>query len=286
MPELPEVETIKRDLSQKILHKKITKVEVHKERIVKNGAKEFLRILTGNSFARLDRIGKLLIFVLERDGYNLLIHLKMTGQLIYCHRGDFVAGGHSLPKIGNTLPNKYSHVIFTFADNSRLFFNDMRQFGYLHLVKLKDLEKIKNKYGIEPLASNFKLEALKKIVKKRSAPIKAILLNQQLISGIGNIYADEILFAARIRPDRKADTLSDSEIKKIYSASQKIIKAAIKFRGTTFNDYVDANGNVGSFVKFLKVYGRQGKKCPHCGGIVKKIKMSGRGTHYCPACQK
>ena len=286
MPELPEVETIKRDLSQKILHKRITKVEVYKERIVKNGAKEFLRILTGNKFVRLDRIGKLLIFVLERDGYNLLIHLKMTGQLIYCHRGDFVAGGHSLPKIGDTLPNKYSHVIFTFADNSHLFFNDMRQFGYLYLVKQVDLEKIKKKYGIEPLASDFKLEALKKIIKKRSALIKAILLNQQLISGIGNIYADEILFAANIRPDRKANTLSDSEIKKIHLASQRIIKAAIKFRGTTFNDYVDANGNVGSFVKFLKAYGRQGKKCPRCGGVVKKIKMSGRGTHYCPACQK
>jgi len=286
MPELPEVETIKRDLSQKILHKKIIKVEVRKKRIVKNGLKEFLRILTGNKFVRLDRIGKLLIFVLERDGYNLLVHLKMTGQLIYCHQGDFVAGGHSLPKIGNTLPNKYSHVIFTFADNSRLFFNDMRQFGYLHLVKQADLEKIENKYGIEPLTANFKLVDLKTIIKKRSAPIKAVLLNQQLISGIGNIYADEILFAAKVRPDRKASTLSDAEIKKIHSASQKIIKAAIKFRGTTFNDYVDANGNVGSFVKFLKVYGRKDKKCSRCSSIVKKIKMSGRGTHYCPACQK
>lgn len=286
MPELPEVETIRRDLSQKILHKKITKVEVKKKRIVKGDTKKFVQILVGNKFVSLGRVGKLLILTLDRNKYNLLIHLKMTGQLIYCHQGHFVAGGHSLPKIGDSLPNKYSHVIFTFADNSRLFFNDMRQFGYLQLVNQSELDKITKKYGIEPLTADFKPESLKQIVKKRTAPIKAVLLNQQLISGIGNIYADEILFATGIRPTRKASTLSDHEIKKIFLASQKIIKAAIKFRGTTFNDYVDADGNIGSFVKFLKVYGRKDKKCPRCKGIVKKIKVAGRGTHYCSACQK
>lgn len=286
MPELPEVETIKRDLSRKILHKKITKIEVRQVGIVRNKVNDFQLILINNSFSRLDRIGKLLILSLGQKNYLLLVHLKMTGQLIYCHRGKFVAGGHSLPKIGDSLPNKYSHVIFTFADGSRLFFNDLRRFGYLHLIKRKDLEKVTNKYGIEPLTPDFKLESLKQIIKKRTAPIKSVLLNQQLVAGIGNIYADEILFAAKVRPNRRANTLSDAEIKKIYQASQKIIAAAIKLRGTTFNDYVDADGNVGSFVKFLKVYGRKDKKCPRCGGLVKKIKVAGRGTHYCPACQK
>lgn len=286
MPELPEVETIRRDLSKKILNKKIKNIYIGKKRIVRNEEQDFLQVLNGNKFVEIDRVGKLLIFVLQSGKKYLLVHLKMTGQLIYCHQGKYIAGGHSLPKIGDALPNKYSHVIFTFADNSKLFFNDMRQFGYLEVADKEKLEKIKNKFGIEPLTSNYKLAKLKIILKKRSAPVKAVLLDQKVIAGIGNIYADEILFFARIRPERKANSLSDEEIKRVYAGSQKIIKDAIKFRGTTFNDYVDAQGNVGSFVKFLKVYGRKGEKCYLCKGFVKKIKLAGRGTHFCPSCQK
>lgn len=285
MPELPEVETIRRDLTSRLLNKKISKVEIGKKRIVKNQAGMFIKFLTGNKFKAIDRVGKLLIFHLQSSGF-LLVHLKMTGQLIYCHRGTFIAGGHSLPKIGLELPNKYSHVIFSFANGDRLFFNDLRQFGYLEIVTPQQLEKVKARFGMEPLTANFKLTELAEILRKRSAPIKAVLLNQQLIAGIGNIYADEILFAARILPTRRASSLSDKEIKNIFLASKKILAMAIKHRGTTFNDYVDAQGNVGSFVKFLKVYGRSGKKCYRCGGVVKKIKMSGRGTHYCTDCQK
>lgn len=286
MPELPEVETIRRDLSKKIINKKIRNVLVGKKRIVRNDAKKFVSILIGNKFIKIDRIGKLLIFSLQEKKSYLLVHLKMTGQLIYCHQGKFIAGGHSLPKIGNELPNKYSHVIFTFVDGSNLFFNDMRQFGYMEIVDEKKLEKVRGRFGIEPMQANFKLATLAEIFKNRTAPIKTVLLNQQLISGIGNIYADEILFDAKIKPMRPARSLSQAEIKKIYLASQKIIAKAIKHRGTTFNDYVDAHGNVGSFVSFLKVYGRVGKKCSRCGGELRKIKMSGRGTHYCLNCQK
>jgi formamidopyrimidine-DNA glycosylase len=285
MPELPEVETIRQDLASRLLNKKISKVEIGKKRIVKNSVKIFVKILTGNKFTAIDRIGKLLIFHLQTGGF-LLVHLKMTGQLIYCHLGKFIAGGHSLPKIGLELPNKYSHVIFSFADGDRLFFNDMRQFGYLEIVTAQQLEKVKARFGMEPLTPNFKLAELTKILQKRTAPTKTVLLNQQLIAGIGNIYADEILFAARILPTRQANSLNDKEIKNIFLASKKILAMAIKHRGTTFNDYVDAQGNVGSFVKFLKVYGKKGVKCPRCGGVIKKIKMGGRGTHFCLSCQK
>jgi formamidopyrimidine-DNA glycosylase len=285
MPELPEVETIRRDLAARLLNKKICEVKINKQRMVRNNAKLFAKTLAGNKFTAINRIGKLLIFRLQTGGF-LLIHLKMTGQLIYCHLGKFIAGGHSLPKIGSDLPNKYSHIIFSFTNGDRLFFNDMRQFGYLEIVTSQQLERVKNKFGMEPLTDNFKLAELTKILKKRSAPIKAVLLNQKLIAGIGNIYADEILFAAHILSTRRANSLSDKEIKNIFLASKKVLTQAIKHRGTTFNDYVDAHGNVGSFVKFLKVYSRAGQKCYRCGGIVKKIKMGGRGTHFCPNCQK
>ncbi|HOZ56106.1 MAG TPA: bifunctional DNA-formamidopyrimidine glycosylase/DNA-(apurinic or apyrimidinic site) lyase [bacterium] len=286
MPELPEVETIKNDLKSNVIRKKIVSVDLGKPRIVKNRGSEFKKQLVGNEFIDISRIGKLLIISLKRGGLLLLVHLKMTGQLIYCHQGKYVAGGHSLPKLGSSLPNKYSHVIFKFTDNSKLFFNDLRQFGYLQLIKRGDLKKVTNNYGIEPLQFNFKPERLAEIFKKRTAPVKSLLLNQKLIAGIGNIYADEVLFAAGVLPDRQAKSLSNKEVKKIFVASQKIIALAIKHRGTTFNDYVDADGNVGSFVKFLKVYGRQGKTCFRCGATVKKTKVAGRGTHFCPECQK
>ncbi|MCX6796053.1 MAG: bifunctional DNA-formamidopyrimidine glycosylase/DNA-(apurinic or apyrimidinic site) lyase [Candidatus Falkowbacteria bacterium] len=286
MPELPEVETIKNDLTKRILNKKIRDIEIRKKKIVRNKANLFLKTLINNEFSAIDRIGKLLIFSLRRNNEFLLIHLKMTGQLIYCQQGKFIVGGHSLPKIGTSLPNKYSHVIFTFADNSKLFFNDLRQFGYLEIVDEEKLKKIKSQFGIEPLTKEFKLPKLEEIFKKKSTLIKAVLMDQGLIAGIGNIYADEILFAAQINPNHQAKNLNKKEVVRIYKASSQVIRTAIKHRGTTFNDYTDADGNVGSFAKFLKVYGRAGEKCYRCGSIVKKIKMAGRGTHFCPTCQR
>ena len=199
MPELPEVETIKNDLKEKILDKKIIKITCRKRKIVKNNFNFFLNTLIGNKFSNIKRIGKLLIFEINRENLYLLIHLKMTGQLVYCPSRGIVAGGHSYPEQKNTvesaaeamcLPNKYSHVIFNFADGSNLFFNDMRQFGYFKTVRKDELEIIKKNFGIEPLASNFKLNNFKRIFIKRKAPVKALLLNQKLIAGIGNIYAD------------------------------------------------------------------------------------------------
>ena len=293
MPELPEVETIKNDLKKRILRKKITGVEVRGGKVVGNKPADFTKILKGNSFHAIDRIGKLLIFELADRKNFLLIHLKMTGQLIYCGKGEIIAGGHEtdgdkakIPGVGDKLPGKHTHLIFSFANGARLFFNDLRKFGYAKIVNGKGLEKIKGEYGIEPLTKEFTLAAFRKVLEGKNAPVKAILLNQNLIAGIGNIYADEALFKARIRPSRRARSLSDKETEALFKAINNIIKKAIKYRGTTFSNYVDASGRKGNFTKLLKVYHREGDKCKRCRGVIKKARIAGRGTRFCEKCQK
>lgn len=300
MPELPEVETIKKDLLEKVLNKKIEEIKIKKPKIIKNSSAFFREELKGSTFNDIKRIGKLLIFVFgKKTGSEkyLLIHLKMTGQLIYCDAKNFIAGGHANSREeerkireGDTKSlcreGKYTHIVFGFEDKSKLFFNDLRQFGYLKIVNKKSLDEIWSRFGIEPLQKNFTWENFKIIFKNRKTNIKALLLNQNIISGIGNIYADEILFAAKVRPDRPADSLSEKEFREIFKASGQIMQKAINYRGTTFSDYVDAGGKKGNFVGQLKVYGREKSKCKRCKkGVIKKIRVAGRGTRYCPSCQ-
>ncbi len=286
MPELPEVETIVSDLNKKIVGLEIKSVQIRLPKIVKNKEKNFIEFLVGNKFTRVGRRGKLVIFYFRDLNKYLLVHLKMTGQLIYKNRNKIIAGGHSQEKTLDDLPNKYTHVIITFRNGVELLYNDVRQFGYLKLVDKKELDKIFKKFGQEPLGEEFTLLSFKKIIKRRKKNIKALLFDQSLVAGIGNIYADEILFASGVDPRRGVDTLSDGEVKKIYSNTKKILKKAIKYRGTTFNDYRDAEGNKGGFVEMLKVYGRDGEKCFKCKKEIKKIKVAGRGTRYCEKCQK
>lgn len=286
MPELPEVETLRKDLLVFLKNKRIVDLSIKLERLIKSDLKEFKKTIKNNSFKNIRRVGKLMIFELEKSDKTLLVHLKMTGQLIYVSQDSLVAGGHSDSSSPEFSENKYSKLIFQFSDGSKLFFNDMRTFGALKLVDVRELIEIINKFGIEPLQKDFRLKSFQKIVEKRSLNIKALLLNQNLVSGIGNIYADEILFRAGVRPDRLSKELSKSEIKKIWQSTEVIIKKAIKERGTTFNNYRDARGKKGNFVKFLKVYGRGGEKCKKCKSVLNKIKLSGRGTVYCSVCQK
>lgn len=287
MPELPEVETIKNDLKKQALRKKISRVEINIKSAVLGDAKKLINVLENNSFRNIGRRGKLLIFTLAGRKFFLLVHLKMTGQLIYCHEKNKIAGGHNSPETNGCPPTKYSRAIFKFADGSRLFFNDMRRFGYLRLVEGENLKEAVKKYGPEPLNKEFNLAAWKKILSNKKTNIKTLLLNQRLIAGIGNIYADEILFAAGILPNRKVVSLNKKEIEKVYKAIKKILKKAVKYRGTTFSDYVDADGKRGNFVRFLKVYRREKKKCLRCEkGVIQKTKIAGRGTRHCDKCQK
>lgn len=285
MPELPEVETIKNDLREKILDKKIIGFSIEKKS-ARNRVKDFSQKLVGNRFTDIDRIGKLLIFKIGKKDDFLLIHLKMTGQLIYVHEEEIVAGGHSLGK-ALELPNKYTRAVLEFAGQSKLFFNDLRRFGYLEIVDKNRLEKVKSRFGIEPLKPNFRFTDFKKVFQDKKAPVKAVLMDQSKIAGIGNIYADEILFESRIMPNRPAGSLGENELKKVFKACEDILKKAIKCRGTTFSDYCDTEGKKGNFTRFLKVYGRkEGEKCLNCPGIIKKMKIGGRSTKYCESCQK
>lgn len=282
------METIRRDLQKHIAGKKITQIlAAPKKNIISGSLNAFKKKLLRNRIENLERRGKLLYGHLRIGGDYLLIHLKMTGQLVYRHNKQVISGGHPQDFSSDELPNKYSHVVFTFADKSHLFFNDQRQFGYMKIASPKELDKILSAYGIEPLTSGFTLPAFRKIMANKKASVKAVLLNQKYIAGIGNIYADEICFAARVAPEKQADKLTDEEIKNLYKASASVIKKAISKRGTTFRDYRDSAGQAGNFVKYLKVYGRAGKKCQRCGyAFLKKAKITGRGTVFCPTCQK
>ena len=286
MPELPEVETIRRGLQAKIVNKKIIKIEIHKTKQIQGDIFEFRKKLIGNSFSKVERVGKLLIFKLKKGDDYLLVHLKMTGQLIYKHQKNIVVGGHNLP-ISQELPNKYSHIILYFSDKSILFYNDLRQFGYFKIVSHLAKEEIRKKYGLEPLSKDFIWPNFLLAINKKSSILKSVLLNQQILAGIGNIYADEICFRASVRPDRRVSTLEDQDKKKIFQACHYIMDKAVKSGGTTFSDYRTADGNGGVYVKYLKVYGRAKQLCLKCKKTeIKKQKIAGRGTHFCPTCQK
>lgn len=294
MPELPEVETIRRDLEGKIVRKKIVDVEVRAKKIVKTDLKGFVSVLKGNQFTKIERRGKLLMFNLKTKDKFLLVHLKMTGQLIYRYDHKTIAGGHNLPKNIGPLPNQFTHLIFSFTDKSKLFYNDMRQFGYMKIVDLAEKEKIlANSFGIDAMNEKFTLAVFKKILeKKRGAAVKAVLLDQMSIAGIGNIYADEILHDGHVMPNRKINTLKPEEIKKVFQSIKKVLKQAIRHRGTTFGTqleghYVDSEGRHGNYLDFLKVYQREKEKCLRCKkGVIEKKNMTGRGTRFCPVCQK
>ena len=287
MPELPEVQTIVNDLNKNILNKRIKRIDVRLPKIVKGKPKEFQKFLEGNSFQDIFRRGKSIIIKLVKGRKYLFVHLRMTGQIIYVNQNKLIAGGHGVKVERFDLPSKQTHLIIYFQDGSILFYNDQRQFGYWQIINNLELERVQEKLGIEPLAPEFTLTNFKKLLVKQKGNIKAFLLNQKHIAGLGNIYVDESLFKSRISPLRSMSSLSLGEIKRLYQSIKDTLNQAIRYRGTTFNDYVDAQGQKGKFIRLLKVYQREGQKCLTCSrGIIKKIKVAGRGTRYCPFCQK
>lgn len=286
MPELPEVETIRRDLASRIVKDKVTAVEIRDTKTVKNTALSFRSLVAGKKVVNIDRKGKLLALELDSGKY-ILVHLKMTGQLIWKSKHKIVAGGHSFNDSACNFSERFTRLVLTFSSGGKLYFNDMRRFGYVKVVTKEEKEKVfVHNFGPEPLTKEFTSEAFGKLFIKRTTNIKALLLNQKLIAGLGNIYVDETLFAAGIRPTRRANTLTKLEIAKLYREINRIIALAIKHRGTTFYSFVDCEGEKGSFVHLLKVYDRAGEKCVKCGGTVSKTRVAGRGTHYCPKCQR
>ncbi len=329
MPELPEVETIRQDLRKKILNTKIIRVQIYHSTSVARRDKDFVKALTGNQIKEIDRRGKLMIWRLRNPspvrggtvGGVLLVHLKMTGQLIYeketRKKIEILAGGHKLSERDiERLPNQWTRIVFVFADGSQLFFNDLRLFGYIKLASREEVERVLNKYGPEPIQTSppvlpfangrknrdpllgkgegrersrqlFTLAYFSALFPKRkNTNLKALLLNQELIAGLGNIYVDEVCFGAGVRPSRRVGSITKLEQQKLFSCIPKILSEAIKHRGTTFRNFLDSSGKKGNYTDFLKVYDRDGKPCKRCGSVIKKIVAAGRGTHYCPKCQR
>lgn len=288
MPELPEVETISRELHRVMPSSRITGLQVGLPKMVKLPLPRFRRNVIGATVKRVHRRAKLVLIDLS-SGHTVIIHLKMAGQLIWRSKtGKLRVGGHPIPQGTENLPNKYSHVIFV-TNRGTLFFNDQRQFGFVKLHPTEHLEHWLEEqgYGPEPLSDDFTLAVFEDILKRhRVKRVKPTLLDQTVIAGIGNIYADEALFYAKVRPTRRIASLSTTERRDLWRGIRHVMNLSIRKKGTTADAYRTATGQKGGMMPFLRVYGRDGLPCKRCDGTITKITLAGRGTHYCPGCQR
>lgn len=292
MPELPEVQTIVSDLNKKVRGLTIIDIWTGWPKAFgrsQGGFSGFKKEVKGRKIIKIWRIGKNIIFDLSEER-KMLIHQKMTGHLLIGEWG--MRHGKWVPKQKKTLAekvNSYIRAMFLLSKGKMMAFSDMRKFGKILATNkedFKNLEDIKN-IGPDPLAPNFKSGDFKKLIAGKREPIKKILMDQNIVSGIGNIYADEILFVAKINPLARVEKLNDEKLKRIFNAIKKILKKAVKLRGTSTYDYRDTAGKPGHYGEARLVYQRKGEKCPNwCGGIIKKVKIGGRSAHFCPICQK
>jgi formamidopyrimidine-DNA glycosylase len=284
MPELPEVETIARDLHRVLVGQKIS--------AIKSLDKKYSPVLSvlkkaalNQPIKRVYRRAKMLI--IDCGKHFLVFHLKMTGQLIYRSKTKTIAGGHPIVSTGINVPNKFTRLVFSFKNSGILYFNDIRKFGWVKAVSVDEFDRLSALSGIEPLTEAFSFSVFQGILARRKkTSIKAALLDQKLVAGLGNIYVDEVLFKSGVRPSRRVNELTAAEQKKIWRSIPIILNKSIKERGTTFNSFLDPDGLRGNFVPHLKVYGRGGQTCKVCGQFIKKVRVAGRGTHYCAKCQK
>jgi formamidopyrimidine-DNA glycosylase len=281
MPELPEVETVRQRLEQVLIGKTISQIQVLRDKSFQGQTQKVI----GASIQAVSRKAKLLRLRLNND-LNLLIHLKMTGQLIFVDDDVKTGGGHPTADWVRALPSKHTRVIIEFSDDSKLYFNDMRVFGWMRVLDDEQVLAEFNKYGPDVIDENFTAEYLQKKLANRTIAIKEAIMVNQIVGGIGNIYANEALFEAGIDPRRSAKSLSLDELRHLVTASKQVIRAGLKAGGTTFDGrYVDVDGLAGSYQNQLKVYGKEGELCPNCQAKIKKIKIGQRGTYFCPQCQ-
>ena len=308
MPELPEVQTIVSELNRKLKNKTIKRVEVNAPKMVHVGpavvsnirsvshklVNQFIKLLTGQKIISVKRRAKLLIFDLSGP-LSILIHLKMTGQFIYEDKKQREKTGGKYRMFNKLnapfiqLPGKHTHVIFYFTDKSILYFNDIRKFGYMKIVRDDELNQVKDLqgYGPEPLDKKFTFDIFRSIIQKRpNGKIKQVLMDSSLIAGIGNIYSDEILFHAKVRPTRQVKSLTAQELKAIYKYIPIVLKKGIEAKGSSVGDFVRTDGSWGQMGKFHFVYGRKGQKCKVCGTTIEAVKLNGRTGSFCPKCQK
>lgn len=270
MPELPEVETVRRQLHDRIAGKTIREVLVLKTGRETPVGEKFVQAVVGRKLKGVERRAKVLIFRFA-DNDAILGHLKMTGKFLFVDK--------------QYVPTKHDRMVFVFDSKTRMIWSDVRMFGYLKVMTSDGARDALSHYGPEPLEATSE-ELAVRLKSKSKRLIKAALLDQTVIAGIGNIYADESLFRAGIRPTRKVDKLSDEERLKLVTEVKKVLAESLAQNGTSANDYIDTDGKKGGFQNLLKVYGRGGEACVSCATPIKRIVAAQRGTHYCPQCQK
>ncbi|MHA8110999.1 bifunctional DNA-formamidopyrimidine glycosylase/DNA-(apurinic or apyrimidinic site) lyase [Lactobacillaceae bacterium Melli_B4] len=273
MPELPEVETVRRGLTELVQGAQITKVDVIYPKMVNVSSDDFVDTLTGSVIDRIDRRGKYLLFRLNND-HTLVSHLRMEGK-------------YDVEKDG-TKPGKHTHIILHLSDGRELRYNDSRKFGRMYLIRNGEEHTLSGlgTLGPEPTEQELTFEYMKRIMNKSRGKIKPFLLNQDHIAGLGNIYTDEVLWMSKIHPEQQTNLITDAQIKALRQNIIDEIAAAIKGHGTTVHSYSNAFGKAGEFQSQLHVYGKQGQPCERCGTPIEKIKVAQRGTSFCPNCQR
>lgn len=287
MPELPEVETVRRGLFELIIGREVKTVEHDTPKSFPNAAADVKQFLVGAKITDVRRRAKVLLIDLSTD-YTLVIHLKMTGQMVFRAADVAFGAGHPNDSLIGALPDRSTRVTFTFADGSHLYFNDQRKFGWVRLLPTIEVPNIDfmQKVGPEPLDAEFTAGQFAERFKRRAkSPIKAALLDQTVIAGVGNIYADESLWGAKIHPLTLVKDITDKQFDTLYKELCYVLELAIEKGGSTDRNYVNAEGKKGSYIDFARVFRREGKACPRCGTTIIKFRAAGRGTHICPHCQ-
>jgi formamidopyrimidine-DNA glycosylase len=298
MPELPEVETIRRGLEKKIVGLSIREIKIL-------SPKSFIgnpELVLNKKIVSVKRRAKILVMDLEGE-LSIIFHLKMSGQVIFESSGKKLPatsnrlpatrfiGGHPTKDMFGGLPNKHTRVIFEFNNNSHLYFNDLRKFGWVKVVAdeevKREVERMFGRLGPEPLEKEFNWEVLKKnLLKHKTMPVKVAILDQSVVSGIGNIYANEACFYAGIEPKKRVLDLNDQQIKNLQKGIVAALEKGVEHKGSTLANFVDDEGNKGYFLDYAYVYGRDKKPCKNCGTAIKKLQLNGRGTYFCINCQK
>lgn len=287
MPELPEVETVRRGLSRLIEGLVVTDVAHDNAKSFPNAETDVRKFLIGAEIVEVTRRAKVLLIELSTK-YSLIIHLKMTGQMVYRDAVKRFGAGHPNDSLIGELPDRSTRVTLTLSNGAKLFFNDQRKFGWMRLVPTAEIPMIDffKRVGPEPLSDDFTWQTMReRLMKRKNTNIKAALLDQSVIAGVGNIYADESLWGARIYPTTLVKNLSDTAIKSLWKALRDVLQLSIDKGGSTDQHYVDAEGKRGKYLTFANVFRREGQPCPRCGTTIEKSRVAGRGTHTCPVCQ-
>ena len=292
MPELPEVETIRRGLGRLLPGKKIlSAIHIDSPKSFPNPTAEVDSFMIGTSVVSVLRRAKVLLIQLDSD-YTLVVHLKMTGQLVYVDSSQSIeprfGGGHPTDSLIGQLPDRSTRVVVKFTDGSTLYFNDQRKFGWMRLVptiSVPDIDFMK-RVGPEPLEIDFKaVQFIPRIRRRNNTTIKAAILDQSVLAGVGNIYADESMWGAKIHPSKRVRDVSDDQLAELLVQIKAVMTLSIEKGGSTDRNYVDAEGQRGSYLQFANVFRREGQPCNRCGTTIEKIRVAGRGTHVCPVCQ-